>query len=218
MPEWILPATFVSVLAEMRPCFTGPSFDSFRVLIAGWVHALGKHRVSDVIRASGALATKHYSAYYRLLSRAHWSLDALGLQPFGVVLQWLGIDEVELVLGDTLCARRPLERTFQDAKDKLGIEDPQVQRPEAVRRATPMGLLVYSYVVLWYLRDAHRQARRMHRHRDPWAQPDVRPSFADMLATLRRLGWAQAFVDPASLDAARSKVLATYLQRVVAAA
>jgi hypothetical protein len=127
----------------------------------------------------------------------------------------------------TLCAvqivevyarRWPLERTFQDAKDKLGIEDPQVQRPEAVRRATPMGLLVYSYVVLWYLRDGHRQARRMHRHRDPWAQPEVRPSFADMLATLRRLGWAQAFADPASLDAARSKVLATYLQRVVAAA
>jgi hypothetical protein len=105
MPEWILPATFVSVLAEMRPCFTGPSFDSFRVLVAGWVHALGKHRVSDVIRASGALATKHYSAYYRLLSRAHWSLDALGLRLLGVVLQWLGIDEVELVLDDTLCVR-----------------------------------------------------------------------------------------------------------------
>jgi hypothetical protein len=75
------------------------------VLVAGWVHALGKHRVSDVIRASGALATKHYSAYYRLLSRAHWSLDALGLRLLGVVLQWLGIDEVELVLDDTLCAR-----------------------------------------------------------------------------------------------------------------
>jgi hypothetical protein len=28
------PEAFVSELAEMRPCFTGPSFDSFRVLVA----------------------------------------------------------------------------------------------------------------------------------------------------------------------------------------
>jgi hypothetical protein len=111
----------------------------------------------------------------------------LGLQRLGVVLQWLGTGEVELVLDDTLCARsgkkvslasmhadpnkkdngRNVLRAVHDSKDKLGIEDPQVQRPEAVRRATPMGLLVYSYVVLWYLRDGHHQARRMRRHRDP---------------------------------------------------
>jgi hypothetical protein len=128
----------------------------------------------------------------------------------------LTLSAVQIV--ESYARRWPLERTFQDAKDKLGIEDPQVQRPGAVRRATPMGLLVYSYVTLWYPRDGHLQPRRMRRHRDRWAQPQVRPSFADMLATLRRLGWAQAFVAPASLDAARSKVLATYLERVVAVA
>jgi hypothetical protein len=39
-----------------------------------------------------------------------------------------------------------------------------------------------------------------------------------MLATLRRSGWSSAFADPASLTPARSKVLADYLERVVAAA
>ena len=87
--------------------------------------------------------------------------------------------------------RWPLERTFQDAKQKLGIEDPQTQLPGSVRRSAPLGMLVYSLVVLWYLTDGHRQARRLHGRPDPWAAPRSRPSFANMLAALRRLGWAR---------------------------
>ena len=496
MPEWMLPATFVALLDAIGPCFRARSFENFQVVAVGWVHALSRHRISDVIGAAGSVAGKHFSAYYRLLSRAKWSLDEVGIALLAAIVRWLGSDTIELVLDDTLthrtgkkvalasmhadlnksqgrrpffsyghvfvvlsvhvrvpalaptgwalpilfrlyegpspggrddapsqrrrargrkrggvskrrrprltdrhvvgralvpCAARPdvkkvpkslrptklqlatemllfvarrfpglrfrvladqlyngrtvlkvvhravdnmsfvvhgrddaalyelppkycgkgrprvrgkrlespakwasrhrkcfervkvdlygkqvpvrlgsfvamsyrtlpgrlarfvvvedpaglyrtkylmctdpeltarevveayarrwpLERTFQEAKQKLGIEHPQVQRPEAVRRAVPIGLLIYSFVVLWYLRDGRAATRSLPPARSPWYQPNGRASFTDMLATLRRCGWASAFADPASLTPARSKVLANYLQRVVAAA
>jgi len=118
-----------------------------------------------------------------------------------------------------LYARRwTLERTFQDAKQKLRVEDPQVQRPASVRRAVPMGMLVYSLVVFWYLRHGHEEAARMQVRPDPWYPDKPRPSFSDMLAALRRLGWAAHFVDPPSGQTARQKRAARYLMQVVAAA
>ena len=72
MPELMLPPSFVALLAGFRPLFTRPSFDSFRVLVCGWVHAIGRHCISDAIRAAGAVATKHYCAYYRFLSHGRW--------------------------------------------------------------------------------------------------------------------------------------------------
>jgi hypothetical protein len=499
MPEWLLPVTFVALLEELRPVFSAPSFENFRVVIVGWVHALGRRRISDVLRGAGRLADKHYASYYRFFSHARWCLDELGLRLLSLVVKLLPAEAVvELPLDDTLsrhrgkkialgsvhadpvlrqggkpfyayghvfvvlsvylrvpwlpgngwalpfmfrlyegsrhggredapsdkkrraarrrrglatrrrrrmtdrtvrrgelvacrprpcrgpvpdgirptklelaaemvlgvaqrfphirfrvlgdhlycgrallhtvhsrvqnvgfvvrghpdaalyelpperstprrgrprskgarlpCPQRwasdhaedfdrtevdlygetvpldvgsylgmayrtlpgrqvryvvahdprgiyrptyvmstdhelsaaevvgsyshrwPLERTFQEAKQKLGMQDPQTQLPASVRRAAPTALLVYSLVVLWYLRDGHRQLRRMRVLRDPWHDKRGRPSFSDMLAALRRLGWRRAFSDPASLSPARSKTLAAYLCRVVAVA
>lgn len=498
MPEWILPATFLALLSEFRPIFTTPSFANFQVLVCGFVHAIGKHKISDGIRAAGALASKHYCSYYRFFSHARWSLDELGLALLALVVALFGEAEIELVLDDTLTrrtgkkvalgtmhadpilrqggkpflsyghifvvlsvlvrvpalgrtgwalpfmsrlfegsrvggradapsdrrralhrrrkkvvqrerarktdrkivrgkvvpcrvtkdtgplpdgirptklqlaaemilivarrfpgvrfrvladhlyagqavlhvvhaavdnvsfvmrgrpdaalynlppqncsakrgrprtkglrlpspeqwaaqnadqfqetqielygetvavrvasfvgmayrslpgrlvryvitidplgiyktdyfistntnlsapataaafARRwPLEQTFRDAKQKLGIEDPQTQLPTAVRRSAPFGLLLYSFIVLWYVTDGHQEARSLRAHLDPWYSKIARPSFSEMLAALRRCGWAKAFADPAQRTAARSKKLAEYLARVVAAA
>lgn len=498
MPSWMLPATFLALLSEFRPIFTAPSFANFSVLVSGFVHALGKHRISDALRAAGSLAGKHYSAYYRFFSRGAWSLDDLGLSLLAVVLRVFGAVEVELVLDDTLAhrtgkkvalgsmhadpvlrqggrpfssyghvfvvlavhvrvpllaptgwalpflfrlyqgsrvggradapsdrrrahhrrrkktaqrqrvrktdrkivrgkavpcdarpdtgplpdgvrptklelaaqmlllvARRfpetrfrvladhlyagntvletvyanvnnvsfvmcgqpdaalyqlppprrdgqrgrprtrgerlpspeawaanhpeafettevemygetvkvrvasldgmayrslpgrllryvvvvdplgiyrnmyllstdlnlsaaavvaaysrrwPLEQTFRDAKQKLGIEDAQTQLPAAVRRTAPFGLLIYSFVVLWYVTEGHREARRLRVERDPWYSKNARPSFTEMLAALRRRGWAEAFRDPSRITVARSKRLIAYLTRVVATA
>ena len=106
MPDWILPASFISLLAQFEGLFTKPSFDNFQVIIAGWVHALGTHRISDVLRAAGATASKHYCSYYRFFSHNHWSLDELGLVLLDVVLRLLKVTEVELVLDDTLSRRK----------------------------------------------------------------------------------------------------------------
>lgn len=497
MPEWILPPSFIALLGEFAAVFTAPSFTNFRVLLTGWVYALGTHRISDVLRAAGPLVSKHYSAYYRFLSAGRWCLDELGLVLLAAVLRVLRVDEVELVLDDTLsrhkgkkvalatmhadpllrrggrpfcsyghvfvvlavhvtsprlaktgwalpfmsrlfegrrqggrkdaasdrkraanrrrhgvkrrqrqrltdrevvrgrlveCSpqkdsgplpdavrptklqlaaqmirlvaqrfphirfrvladhayngrallnevlsqtdnvnfvvrghgnaalyelpppptgrrgrprtrgnrlpnpeswaaqhprsfkkvevemygetvplrvasfvgmayrtlpgrlvryvivndprgvyqtqylmstdpdladvpvvsayshRWPVELAFQEAKQKLGMQDPQTQLPASVRRTAPMALLTYSLVVFWYITGGQREARRLRVQRDPWYEKKGRPSFTDMLAALRRLGWRRGFLDPTRPRTKRSKMLEAYLDNVAAAA
>jgi hypothetical protein len=105
MPEWALPVTFVSLLVELRPVFSGPSFENFQVLVTGWVHALGKRRISDVIRSAGVLATKHFGAYYRFFSKGRWAFDRLGLALFGGVLRLMRVSDIEVIVDDTLSRR-----------------------------------------------------------------------------------------------------------------
>jgi hypothetical protein len=497
MPTEILPSSFVALIAQLAPVFTAPSFDSFRTFITGWVFSLGRHCISDVIRAAGVTAQKHFTSYYRFLSHGRWCLDELGLTLLGIVLRAIGSEQIELVLDDTLsrhkgkkvalatmhadpllrngrkpfhsyghvfvvlaihvtvpliaktgwalpflfrlfesrrqggradapsdrgraqsrrrrkvvrrkrlrltdrrvrrgrveaCATRPdtgplpdpmrptklqlaaemivlvakrfptlrfriladhaynghallsgvldevqnvtfvvrghgdaalyelppvrpckskgrprtkgsrlptpekwaadhaqsfrrvdvdlyghtvplevasfvgmayrtlpgrlvryvitkdprgiyrteylmstdpdlpaaevapayshrwpLELTFQETKQKLGMQDPQTQRPASVRRAAPFALLTYSLVVFWYITTGHREARRLKSHRDPWYDKTGRPSFSDMRAALRRLGWRR-ILDPALPLTARAKFIHVYLNSVAAAA
>lgn len=498
MPDVILPVAFVALLAQFRPVFTKPSFDNFVVLIAGFVHALGKHRVTDALRAAGRSATKHYGTYYRFFSRAQWSLDEFGLALLGLVIRLFPRVKVELVLDDSLMrrtgkkvalatmhadpllkqggrpfmsyghvfvilsvhitvpllgrtgwalpfmfrlyessrqggradspsdqrrafgrrrldkgvrsrlrltdrevveghlapcspkpdsgplpssvrptklqlacemilrvARRfprvrfrvladhlycgngvlhgvqsqvdnvtfivrghpnaalydlppvrkpgqrgrprvrgdrlptpeswatahpgrfvtttvdiygkevpvrlgsycgmayrslpdrlvryvvtkdpdgvykddyllstdpdetpqeivvcyshrwPLERAIQDTKQKLGIQDPEVQRPESVRRIVPMLMMLYSLVVLWFVQLDHADAARLGRPLDAWYPTRGRPSFTEMLAVIRRASWAEPIVDPPLEHLPREEIMADYLARVVAAA
>jgi hypothetical protein len=501
MPTVMLPRSFVAILRRLRPVFTAPSFANFVVLVAGFVHALGGHRITDALRAAGPAASKHYTTYYRFFSRARWSLDELGFRLVELILEALGLVEVELVLDDTLahrtgkkvalatmhadpllkeksrgrlfssyghvfvvlavhismpalgrtgwalpvlfrlfeapsqggrndapsdkrrrqqrrkkgktcrnrvrktdreaidgnvqrCAdkpddgplpegvrpkktdlgaqmviaiarrfpqlrfrvladhlysgrsvlhvvlrevdnvvivargrpdaalyemppprrqgqrgrprvkgerlpspsawakahpdafrevtvtmygrnvtllvaslvglsyrslpgrllryvivkdpdgiyrtdyilctditldetevlaaysrRWPLERTFQDCKQKLCVENTQIQLPAAVRRSVPLGMVIYSLVVLWYVSEGHREAAdAAPRLADPWYPRHGRASFTDMLAALRRISWAERFLDPPSDGAPRPEIWADYLARVVACA
>ena len=112
--------------------------------------------------------------------------------------------------------RWPLERSFQDSKQKLGVERHQTQLPASVRRCAPFSMLVYSLVVLWYLLDGHELVRSMPSYNDPWYSKTARPSFTEMLACLRRVSWSEAFLDPSLEGGTRQKTLAAYLARVVA--
>lgn len=105
MPSVILPPSFLALLQRLRPAFSDASFDNFVVLIAGFVHALGGHRLTDALRAAGATATKHHSSYYRFLSHAQWSLDHLGLLLVKLIIATMGLLELQLVLDDTLARR-----------------------------------------------------------------------------------------------------------------
>lgn len=94
------------------------------------------------------------------------------------------------------CARWSLEETFEWVKGKLGFEDAQSRTQKAVERTAPMALWAYSLVVYWY---AQRSAGRRHMsfRIDPWNRNKKYPTFADMLATLRREGWAVWISDQA---------------------
>ncbi|MCB9883319.1 MAG: transposase [Planctomycetes bacterium] len=109
--------------------------------------------------------------------------------------------------------RWSIEAAFRDAKQHLGLEDPQngwgkaglnrnhkkVPGPQprgnkgeaAIRRTLPIAFTAFAVVVLWYLRhgNADRDLQRNCQSR-PWYRKKARPSFLDMLIALRRATWA----------------------------
>lgn len=81
-------------------------------------------------------------------------------------------------------ARRwSVEVAFHDSKQHLGFQEPQGWSRRAVQRTAPVAMLLYSLVVLWFAGEGHRHYQPLE---CPWYVSKAEPSFADMLATLRR--------------------------------
>jgi len=123
-----------------------------------------------------------------------------------------------LEIVEAYARRWPLERTFQECKQKLGLQDHQTQLPASVRRCAPFTMFLYSLVVLWYLLHGHQLASELPTEKDPWYPKTGRPSFTDMLACLRRVGWTERFLEPTQQAKSRAEAFAAYLARVVATA
>jgi len=114
-----------------------------------------------------------------------------------------------------------IEVSFRNAKQCLGLEDPQNgwgrrkarsrrrrKRPGpqprgrrgeiATLHTFPLAFTAYAVVVIWYLqhgqdeRDVRRAWQRM-----PWYRSKDAPSFNDMLVALRRETWAGRLSEPA---------------------
>lgn len=80
-------------------------------------------------------------------------------------------------------SRWSIEVMNHDSKQSLGFQQPQGWSCKAVQRTAPMAMLLYSLIVLWFAREGHRQYQPLA---CPWYTSKAEPSFADMLATLRR--------------------------------
>ena len=106
MPEIILPSTFVGLLVAFEPCFSAPSYRTFGLLVAGWIHCLGRRTITATAVASGGVERCHISVFHRFFSRAQWSLDAVGQVVFGLALAWLPADQPLFVLIDDTLARK----------------------------------------------------------------------------------------------------------------
>jgi hypothetical protein len=123
----------------------------------------------------------------------------------------LSMDAAEIIEG--YCKRWSLEETFGWAKSKLGFEDPHNRAEHAVQRTAPMALWAYSIVVLWYLQWSRRR-KTLPMRRGRWYRAKVSPSFADMLATVRRECWTIWVSDQAERGRLDQKSLAPLLEVV----
>src|SRR5688572_977967 len=74
----IVPETLLPLLGAFQPCFTAPSYRTFCLLVSGWLQCRGRHTVTEVVIAAGAVGSRHISVFHRFFARAPWSLDALG--------------------------------------------------------------------------------------------------------------------------------------------
>ncbi|MDP6985197.1 MAG: transposase [Candidatus Latescibacteria bacterium] len=104
--------------------------------------------------------------------------------------------------------RWSLEVTFQEAKQRLGFEQPQGWTRQAVERTAPMAMLLYSLIVLWFAKRGHRL---LHRESLPWYRHKPHASFADMLATLRAAGVRRTVLSTGLRGRGSRKVLRTVL-------
>lgn len=106
MPAIILPETFVALLTAFQPCFHAPSYRNFQLVVAGWIHCLGRRTVTAMALAAGAAGQRHISVFHRFFARAHWLLDDLGRVVFTLALAWLPADApLYLLLDDTLARK-----------------------------------------------------------------------------------------------------------------
>lgn len=106
MPDIILPSTFVGLLVAFESCFTAPSYRTFGLLVAGWIHCVGRRTITAVAVASGGVEGCHISVFHRFFSRATWSLDALGQVVFRLALRWIPADQPLFILVDDTLARK----------------------------------------------------------------------------------------------------------------
>jgi hypothetical protein len=92
-------------------------------------------------------------------------------------------------------ARWSIEVAIETAKGPMGVGQARNRVPAAVHRTVPFGMLTMSLVYCWYTRYGHHPDDvTIRRAAAPWYTTKTEPSFADMLATLRRTIIAARFL------------------------
>jgi DDE superfamily endonuclease len=86
--------------------------------------------------------------------------------------------------------RWSVEVMHYNAKQMMGLEDPANRTARAVERTAPVGLVLYGLTLVWFHRDGHRSLSYPDR---PWYPGKDEPSYADILAALRRESWRGQF-------------------------
>ncbi len=111
-----LPVSLEGLLVLLAPCFTQPTFRTFRALVAGQVSQTGLRTVTGMLVGARLSGVWHHSRAHRFFSQARWEPDQLGLRLLDVIVQRLLDPDQALVLvvDDTLLHRlgRKVHGTF----------------------------------------------------------------------------------------------------------
>lgn len=106
MSSIIVPPRFALLLGAFRGCFSYPSYQTFELIVMGWVQCLGRWTLTGIALASGAVGQRHISVFHRFFSRAQWNLDAVGRVLFTLAVAWIPTDQPLYVLIDDTLARK----------------------------------------------------------------------------------------------------------------
>lgn len=102
--------SFEILLRSFSPVFTEPSFQTFRLMMTGWILSTRHRYVTDLIVSSDSTTNGHFSDYHRFFSQAAWDIDHLWkLLAQLIVKTLIGPDGAIVLSGDdTLCRKRGL--------------------------------------------------------------------------------------------------------------
>jgi hypothetical protein len=102
-----------ALVAPFRDCFRAEVFQTFQVLIAGWVVCVGPRTISEVWQATGLAAKRHHDTAYAVFHSAAWEWDDLGIVLATLILTHLiPGGAVWIVVDDTLCHKRGAKVAF----------------------------------------------------------------------------------------------------------
>ncbi len=90
--------------------------------------------------------------------------------------------------------RWPIEVAYEEGKELFGVGHARNRTHNAVQRTAPFQFLCMTITIVWYAASGHHpDVVAEHRDRAPWYLTKTTPSFADMLAKLRRVIIAAQF-------------------------
>ena len=92
-------------------------------------------------------------------------------------------------------ARWPIETTFQEMRAHLGFETTRQYVAKSVLRTAPCLLGLFSIICLIFAE--HTRSHRIDIHNTEW-YVKAEPTFADAIATVRRLFWQKTIFEKAA--------------------
>jgi hypothetical protein len=75
-----VPASLDALLSLLRPCFSQPTFQTFRALLVGQISQTGRRTVTGMLVGARLSAVWHHARAHRFFSHARWQVDELGLR------------------------------------------------------------------------------------------------------------------------------------------
>jgi hypothetical protein len=102
-----LPRSLADLLIVFRPCFTAPTFATFRAMVAGFLAQPGLRTVTGMLTGAGLAGRRHHDLAYRFFATARWSADQVGLVLLDLITTTLvpAGAPVVLAVDDTLWRR-----------------------------------------------------------------------------------------------------------------
>ncbi|MGH3130990.1 MAG: IS701 family transposase, partial [Gaiellaceae bacterium] len=74
-----MPSSLAGMLSLLRPCFTQPTFQTFSMLLVGFVGRIRDCTVTGMLQAAGLAGSWHHSRAHDFFARRRWDPDELGL-------------------------------------------------------------------------------------------------------------------------------------------
>jgi hypothetical protein len=102
-----MPSSLAGLLSLLAPCFTQPTFQTFSMLLVGFVGRIRDCTVTGMLQAAGLAGVWHHSRAHDFFARARWDPDELGLAllDFLVTVFVKPGASIRLAVDDTLFGR-----------------------------------------------------------------------------------------------------------------
>ena len=114
--------------------------------------------------------------------------DAAKSSGYQIALITTDLDASAAEIVERYADRWPIEVCFEEGKELFGVGDARNRARKAVERTVPFQFLAMTIAIIWYAASGHHpDVVAEHRARSPWYLTKTTPSFADMLAKLRRV-------------------------------